>query len=119
MHKKRTIPVALAVISAFLALLLALLTNLTSGYIADTLKPHALWVFVTLMVVFLISLIVLILQLRAEPPIEPSSPIVKQQATNGGRIDNSPIQTSNVSGIEVTQSAKDKGVIKDSGISIT
>lgn len=116
---KRSLPLTLTVISAVLTLLLALLTNLVSGYISDALKPYAPWLFAALIAVFLVSLIVLIWQQRIQPPTAPTGPVVEQSATNGGRIDHSPIQVPNSPGVSATQEAKDNGVIRDSGITIT
>ena len=65
MHTKRPLLITLAVVSATLMLLLGILGDLASTYVADSLKPYAAWIFAALGIVFVASLVVLIWQLRA------------------------------------------------------
>ena len=123
MHTKRPLLITLAVVSATLMLLLGILGDLASTYVADSLKPYAAWIFAALGIVFVASLVVLIWQLRAEHQsgvAQPTDggPSIEQRARGRGLIKQSPIKTSGQPNASIQQTAEDDGRIEDSGITI-
>ena len=121
MTRNRTVPITLAVISATLTLLLGLLVNLASTYIAEALRPYAPWVFVLLGVVFVASVAVLIWQMRAEPAsssVDAAGARIEQSATDGSAIVRSPNRIAGADNAAISQSAANKSRIEDSGNSI-
>ena len=121
MAHRRTLLIALAVISATLTLLLGLLVNLASTYIAEALRPYAPWVFVLLGVVFVASVAVLIWQMRVEhaaSPAEPTGARIELSAKKGSEIVRSPNRIAGVENATISQSAADKSRIEESGNTI-
>jgi hypothetical protein len=76
MRSRRWWPATLALLSFFLAALFSVLANLTSTYLADTLRPYATWVYALTGLVFFVSVAVLIGQLLAanRAPTAPDGP---------------------------------------------
>ncbi len=118
MAHNRTLLVILAVLSLTLMLLLSLLGNLATTYIAESLRPYAVWVYVLLALVFVASVAVLIWQMRAEhaaSPAEPTGARIEQAATKGSEIVRSPNRIAGVDNATISQSAAEKSRIEDSG----
>lgn len=123
MCNNRTLLIALAVVSAVLMLLLSFLVNLASTYIADALKPYAVWIFAALGIVFVASLGVLIWQVYADREgtsdrNATGGPQIEQAATNGGQIVDSPNRIAGQAQASVRQTANDQGRIENSANTI-
>jgi hypothetical protein len=66
MGSRRWLPITIALLAFLLAALFSLLVNLTSTYLADTLRPYASWVYALTGLIFFASLGVLVWQLTAK-----------------------------------------------------
>lgn len=117
MPRHRALVIGLAIASAVLMLLLSLLVNLATTYVADALRPYAPWVFALLGVLFAASLGVLIWQLRIEaaaPPVAPSGARITQSASDDSQIVKSPNRIAGGEDSAITQSAAKRSRIEDS-----
>lgn len=113
MPRHRALVIGLAIASAVLMLLLSLLANLATTYVADALRPYAPWVFALLGVLFAASLGVLIWQLRIEAAA-PSGARVAQRASDDSQIVKSPNRIAGGEDSTITQSAANRSRIEDS-----
>lgn len=110
----KTTSFVLMLLSAVVALALNFLLNLASNYLSTDLEPYRLYVFISLALLFIVSLV--LLYFDSKRTTSNGGITVQQRTTGGGKIRRSPISTTNSDRFEIVQTADQNGEIVDSGI---
>ena len=114
---RRSKLIGLAVTSAVVALAVAILGNLVSDDLSAQVQPYIGWVYGGLAVLFALSLILLVWQMRISGG--DSATRIDLTAKNGGKVEENKVCTPGADSVEVTLTASGNGsTLKDNTVEV-